>query len=203
MRAILKLVLVAGVVGLCAYADSIELYIAGGASLLVLPFLIARVDRRREEVIELVKSDRTMNVMPLPQPMPIDDDIEGKTVRAPMSMEQAHEMHARYAPSFDQQAAIARYEARHGSERPSAIPQHDPPSFDQGRYAQALEYANAFDAQLTNARRTAAYAVAVPRRMARGSYTPQQYRDEDKRSDQRGSSQWDEPKTLIGVKPAK
>jgi hypothetical protein len=116
-------------------------------------------------------------------------------------------MHSRYAPAFDQQAAIARYEARRGE--PDAVPEHngfvEDENFDQGRYAQALQYADAFEAQLSAQRRTAAYSVAQPRRMARGSYTPQQYRTADTRSD-RASSQpgeWDEPKTLIGVKPAK
>lgn len=117
-------------------------------------------------------------------------------------------MHARYAPYFDQQSALARYQAEHGEieeERPVAS-ENDPPStptFDQHRYAQALQYADAFEEQLTAKRRTAAYDVAQPQRMARGSYAPQQYRTA--RSDQRPPQDWD-AKTLVGVrsvKPAK
>jgi hypothetical protein len=196
MRAILKLILVGGVAVLFGYADSVELYAAGGGALLLLPFAIWRIDRRpRAVALPIANASATMTVMPLPRPAAVDDDIEGKTVRAPMSHQDAYDMHARYAPSFDQQVAIARYEAHQTKQ----VPEQDPPSFDQGRYAQALQYAEAFEAQLSVQRRTAAYSVAQPRRIARGSYTPQQYRAADTRSDQ----QWDEPKTLIGVKPIK
>jgi hypothetical protein len=211
MRAILKLILVAGVATLFGFADSIELYAAGGAALLLLPFAIWRIDRRAKPIqakpVEPFadKAAVTMNVMPLPRPLPVDDDIEGKTVRAPTAHEQAYEMHARYATAFDQQAAIGRYEARRGEPGEHAVPEQDPPSFDQRRYADALQYAEAFEAQLSKQRRTAAYQVAQPRRVARGSYTPQQYRNADARSDQQAPSRedWDDPKTLIGVKPAK
>lgn len=142
---------------------------------------------------------KTVHVIPLPSPVD-PGDIEGKTVRAPMSHEEAHEMHARYAPSFDQQLALNRHIEEHGDAVPEAVPEHDPPGFDQHRYATALQYADAFEAQLTQQRRTQAYQVAQPRRIARGSYTPQHYAGQ--RSDQ-PASQWDEPKTQLGVHPLK
>ncbi len=221
LRAILKLVAVGAVIAVFGVADSIELYAIGGGALLLLPFVIHRIDRprcdrraRQAVAIDEPKSraHTTLDVIPLPRPQATEDDIEGLTVRAPMSHEQAYEMHARYAPSFDQQSAIARYEAQrleapaYGADAiPEAVPEHDPPPmFDQGRYATALQYADAFEEQLTRTRRTAAYQVAQPRRIARGSYTPQQYRAVDTRSDQlaMSPSDWDE-KTLIGVHPMK
>ena len=221
LRAILKLVAVGAVITLCSVASSIELYAASGGAVLLLPFAVVLIGPRRKPQKTEAAARKTLDVIPLPSPqfvhgatpmpmestaMPMtvihDDDIEGKTVRAPMTSEQAYAMHARYAPSFDQQVAIARYEAR--QPEPTAIPQQDPPAFDQQRYAAALQYAQAFESQLMKARRTAAYEVA-PRRIARGSYTPLQYRAV--RSDQLDSlamspSDWDE-KTLLGVRPTK
>ena len=219
LRAILKLVAVGAVITLCSVASSIELYAASGAVLL-LPFAVVLIGPRRQAQKTEATARKTLDVIPLPTPqfvlgatpmpmestaMPMtvirdDDDIEGKTVRAPMTSEQAYEMHARYAPSFDRQVAIARYEARQPA--PAAAPEQQPPAFDQQRYAAALQYAQAFESQLMKARRTAAYEVA-PRRMARGSYTPLQ----SARSDQLDSlamspSDWDE-KTLLGVQPTK
>lgn len=219
MRAILKLVAVGAVIGMFGIADSIELYAIGGGLLLLMPFVVQRLDRRVAAPVAPAKPpphrhDVTMNVAPLPMPRPQpmegrpdDDDVEGKTVRAPMSHEEAYQMHARYAPSFDQQAAIARYEAKHGEVVwEDAVPEQDPPAFDQGRYAMALQYADAFEEQLTSRRRTAAYEVASPRRIARGSYTPQQYRaaSPPSRSDQpRATTQDWETRTLVGVRPVK
>jgi hypothetical protein len=222
MRAILKLIAVCWVIAVFGIADSIEappeaLYAAGGVLLLLLPFVIQRIDRRaiatppspRGEPA-FARESITLDVIPLPQPNAIEDDLEGKTVRAPMSHEEAYEMHARYAPYFDQQAALARYQAEHGEADVEATvaPEQAPasqPMFDQHRYAQALQYADAFEEQLTARRRTAAYEVAPPHRVARGSYTPRQYRAaHGVRSDQRpsNSSDW-ESKTLIGVRPVK
>jgi hypothetical protein len=192
---------------------------------LLLPFAIHAIGPRRKTAAP-AKAHKTLDVMPLPTPqfvaretpmpmvsmaMPMavttdDDDIEGKTMRAPMSNEEAYEMHARYAPAFDQQAAIARYRAQYGEDQHEpAAPQHDPAlAFDQRTYAAALEYANAFESQLMRTRRTAAYEVAAPRRIARGSFTPHQYQAVDRRSDQLAisPSDWD-AKTLIGVHPLK
>lgn len=203
LRAILKLIAVGAVIAVCGTADSPELYAAGGGALLVLPFAIHLLDRGRARVATGAPRQRTtLDVIPLPAPPTSADDPEGVTVRAPMSHEEAYEMHARYAPSFDQQLAIARYEAQHGGHQVVASAEHHPsPAFDQGRYAAALQYADAFEAQLSRTRRTAAYEVAAPRRMARGSVTPRTYRAVDMRSDQRPSD-WDD-KTLVGVPPHK
>jgi hypothetical protein len=211
MRAVLKLIAAGAVIAVCGVAQSIELYAVGGGMLLLLPFAIIATERKPAKP-EAITAATTLDVIPLPtpqppviarpQPMPAreDDDIEGKTVRAPMSLDEAYEMHARYAPAFDQQVAISRYQAKYGDDHePVLEPHHQPPSFDQGRYARALQYADAFDEQLTARRRTSAYEVAPPRRIARGSYTPQQYRRVDTRSDQRD---WD-AKTIVGVPPAK
>lgn len=186
LRALVKLTLVGGVVTLGGLASSVELFAASGAALLVLPFAVTLVDRKRAVRAE-------------PQPVELaapesPDDLEGLTVRAPMSSEEAYEMHARYAPTFDQQVAIARYEAKQ-----TPLPRDpDPETFDQERYAAALQYAMAFDAQLRQ-RRTAAYEVAPPRRMARGSVTPQQYRVIDK-SFATSPTDW-EDHTIVGVPP--
>ncbi len=204
LRAILKLVAVGGVVTLCGMASSDELYAASGGALLALPFAVVLIDRKKavraaSEPVDLARAHTTLDVMPLPAPES-PEDIEGLTVRAPMSNQEAYEMHARYAPNFDQQAAIARYEAQR-DEVLSQEAASDPASFDQGRYAAALQYAEAFDAQLRN-RRTAAYEVAPPRRMARGSVTPQRYRVIDKTF--ATSPDWEgEEKTIVGVPPAK
>lgn len=192
LRAILKLVAVGGVVALCGTADSTELYAAGGGALLAMPFAVALIDRRTEPPKRV-----TVDVVPLPAP----DDVEGVTVRAPMTSEEAYEMHARYATNFDQQAAIARYEAQHGLEfdpAPSAG------EFDQGAYATALQYADAFEAQLNRQRRTSAYQIAPPRRTARGSVAPQTYRAVDIRPRPVATtpSDWEE-RTLVGVHPLK
>lgn len=196
LRALLKLALVGGVVTLGGIATSPDLYAASGGALLVLPFAVARVDRKRAES----QPAHTLEMMPLPTPRESPDDPEGLTVRAPMSSEEAYEMHARYAPSFDQQVAIARYDAQ----RREPLPQDpDPVSFDQGRYAAALQYVDAFDAQLTRQRRTAAYEVAPPRRMARGSVTPQQYRAGDKAASFATSPTDWEDHTIVGVPPVK
>ncbi len=198
-----KLVLVGGVVTLCGTASSVERYAASGGALLALPFAVVWLDRKKpvrasSELVELANAHTTLDVLPLPAPES-PDDIEGLTVRAPRSNQEAYEMHARYAPTFDQQAAIARYEAQY-DEVPQD-PASDPASFDQGRYAAALQYAEAFDAQLTRGRRTAAYEVAPPRRMARGSVTPQTYRVLDK-SLATSPTDW-EDNTIVGVPPAK
>ncbi len=208
LRAILKLVAVGAVIAVFGVADSTELYAIGGVALLLLPFAIHRIDRRPRRTVPQSRAQITLDVIPLPAPLPTDqedEDIEGLTVRAPMSHQEAYEMHARYAPAFDQAAAIARYEAYQPGEL-EAVPEevHDPvPMFDQRRYATALQYADAFEEQLTRTRRTAAYQVAQPPRMARGSYTPQQYRRGETRSNQLAMSpDWDE-KTLVGVHPLK
>lgn len=194
LRAILKLALVGGVVTLGGLASSLELYVVSGGALLALPFAVALVDRKQAQQVELARP--TLEVLPLPAPES-PDDLEGLTVRAPMSSEEAYEMHARYAPNFDQQIAIARYDAK-----PAPLPpEPDPETFDQGRYAAALQYAEAFDAQLTQQRRTAAYEVAPPRRMARGSVTPQQYRAIDNvASFATSPTDW-EDRTIVGVPP--
>lgn len=208
LRAILKLIAVGAVVAVFCLADSIELYAIGGGALLLLPFVIHRIDQGARKAAVMTESHAhvTLDVIPLPAPHQTDDDIEGHTVRAPMSHEEAYEMHARYAPSFDQQAAIARYQAHQREDAvPEVVSEEDPlPMFDQRRYAAALQYADAFEEQLTHARRTSAYQVAKPRRVARGSYTPQQYRAVDTRSDQlaMSPSDWDE-KTLVGWTPNK
>ncbi len=153
----------------------------------------------------------TLHVIPLPPPVVIADDVEGLTVRAPLSHEEAYEMHARYAPAFDQQAAVNRYVERHGDEIAAspdevAVPQHDPPSFDQHRYANALQYADAFEQQLAaQRRRTQAYELAQPRgRIARGSYTPLQYKEPARqRSDQPSSATDFESRTIVGIPPRK
>jgi hypothetical protein len=215
MRAILKLIAVGAVIAVFGVADSIDLYAIGGGLLLLLPFAIYRIDPRAHVTslpaeAAFATAATTLDVIPLPRPLAaIEDDIEGKTVRAPMSHEEAYEMHARYSPYFDQQLALARYQAEHGDADVEAdeMPEQEPesqPMFDQHRYAQALKYADAFEEQLTARRRTAAYEVAPPRRVARGSYTPQQYRARNIRSDQRPSNSNDwESKTLVGVRPVK
>lgn len=200
LRAILKLVAVGSVVTVCGIADAPELYAAGGGGLLLLPFAVVLVDRKKAaavqaEPVDLAKAHTTLDVIPLPAPLS-PDDPEGLTVRAPMSSEEAHEMHARYAPSFDQQSAIARYEA---ALRDEPVPQPPTAEFDQGRYAAALQYVEAFDAQLNRQRRTAAYDVAPPRRTARGSVTPQTYRRIDK-AFATSPTDW-EDRTIVGVPP--
>jgi len=203
LRAILKLVAVSAVIVVCGSADSIELSAIGGGALVLLPFVVTRIDRiaqvDRPAQVLLVKAATTLDVIPLPRPVVArdhDDDVEGVTTRAPVSHEEAYEMHQRYAPGFDQQAAIARYCASHADQESTA---HQAHVFDQHRYAAALQYAQAFESQLAKSRRTSAYQVAPPRRMARGSVTPQRYRALDTRSDQRA---WDED-TLVGVHPLK
>lgn len=200
LRAILKLALVGGVATLGGMASSLDLYAASGGALLALPFAVTLVDRKKVRPdappVELART--TLEVLPLPAPES-PDDLEGLTVRAPMSSEEAYEMHARYAPNFDQQVAIARYDAKQAP----LPPEPDPEAFDQGRYAAALQYAEAFDAQLTRQRRTAAYEVAPPRRMARGSVTPQQYRAIDNvASFATSPTDW-EDRTIVGVAPPK
>jgi hypothetical protein len=195
LRAILKLVAVGGVVALCGTADSTELYAAGGGALLAMPFAVVLIDRKKQEAPKRV----TVDVIPLPAPAM--DDIEGATVRAPMTSEEAYEMHARYATNFDQQAAIARYEAQHGLEFDQPSPASE---FDQGAYATALQYADAFEAQLNRQRRTSAYQISPPRRTARGSVAPQTYRTVDIRPRPVATSRSDwEDKTLVGIHPLK
>jgi hypothetical protein len=198
-----------------------ELLLTGiaAAILLVTVTIWWMLRRRRRTKLEVKKAANTLDVIPLPappvlpprvaapKPLPsprviVDDDIEGRTVPAQMSSEEAYEMHARYAPAFDQQLAVARYVERHGDvDAPAG--ENDTPDFDQQRYLTALQYAEAFEHQLATQRRTQVYAaIAGPRRIARGSYTPQQYQAQTKRSDHSDPSQW-ENKTIVGVKPLK
>jgi len=214
MRVILNLLAVGAVAAalvVAGLAETMELYAIAGTLAVALPIALWAINRRprrrnanREAIARPTKAATTLDVIPLPTPYAaVDDDIEGKTVRAPMSQEEAHQMHARYAPAFDQQLAVSRYVAKHGDHE--ATPEHDPPSFDQRRYANALQYADAFEQQLAAHRRTQAYEVARPRRIARGSYTAQQYgdarderRDDRQRSDQQTALKDWETKTLIG-----
>jgi hypothetical protein len=196
------------------------LLIGTAAAILLLTITIWWVvGRRRRTRLDVRKAANTLDVIPLPAPpvlppqimapkprppapRPADDDVEGRTVPAQMTSEEAYEMHARYAPAFDQQLAVARYVERHGDVDVSAG-ESDAPDFDQQRYVNALQYAEAFEHQLAMQRRTQVYAaIAGPRRIARGSYTPQQYQAQTKRSDHADPSQWDN-KTLVGVKPVK
>src|SRR5512140_1067713 len=84
MRAIWKTLAVGAVIAVLGTADSIEMYAVGGALLLALPFVVWRIDRRRrvEEAV-VAKAATTLDVIPLPRPAALEDDIEGKTVRAP------------------------------------------------------------------------------------------------------------------------
>jgi hypothetical protein len=182
MRAIIKLIAVGAVVAMFAldgYVDiePASLAIGGATLLVVVAFAISRLDRRAP------KPRVTLRVLPIAQVT--DDDIEGKTVRAPTAAELAYQMHQRYAPAFDQQAALARHLERYGDER--YAPEHDhhadfdPHAYQQAQAAAASfdvepvtetdEYARMFDEQLLMPqRKTRAYEMP-PMRFARGSRT--------------------------------
>ena len=162
MRAICELLAVAGVVAILGLGERPEL-LGGGVLLLVV---IAVVLRRADQVrIEVNKTATTLEVRTLVAPLDLEQDLEGKTVPAPITPEAAYEMHQRYAPAFDQQLALAKHLERHGDERYAPAPNE--PSFDPERYARGRTYADAFDRQLER-RRTRRYEVVQPR-LARGS----------------------------------
>jgi hypothetical protein len=157
MRAIVKLMGVSAVIAICAVDSRVEFAIAGAVLLAIVAYGIYRLDRK-----------------PAVAAAPFDH--EGRTVRAPLTAKEAAELHARYALTFDQQAAILRHQERHGIERYEPMA-GDHPDFDQSRYQRAQSYARAFDAQLAARRMTRSYEVPTPNyAIARGSYTDGQYR---------------------------
>lgn len=170
MRAILKLIAIAGVVAVIGLGQRPELLAGGGLGLVAAAVLIRRWDRK---VIATAPRE-TVVVAALEPPLDLVEDLEGMTVPARMSEQDAYELHQRYAPNFDQQAAVQRHIERFGDER--YTPEQSLGGFDPERYMQARSYADAFDQQLAQARRTMKYEVPQPRtvvarvpRLARGS----------------------------------
>jgi hypothetical protein len=180
MRALFKLIAVSAVVGLFALERRFpeyptELAIAGASALALVAAAIFALDRKRQST----QPTQIINTPPArfatAHAAIGDDDVEGKTVRAPMSAREAMSMHARHAPVFDRELQMRKHEDQH-----AAWFEDDPQTaagFDQERYEQAQQYALAFDAQLSSYRRTRTYDVPTPRyEIARGSYTDGHYR---------------------------
>jgi hypothetical protein len=190
MRALFKLIAVSAVVGLFAlesrYPEYLaELAIAGASALALIAAAIYALDRKR-------RSTQPTQIVDVPPVRvvaahPAVDDVEGKTVRAPMSRAEAMSMHARHAPAFDRELQMQRHEGDH-----AGWFEDDPQtaaSFDQDRYEQAQQYAQAFDAQLSSYRRTRTYDVPTPHyEIARGSYTDGHYRAVLQRRTQPGAA---------------
>jgi hypothetical protein len=160
MRTIGKLIAVAAVVAILGLGQRIELLAGGALALVLVAVVIRSSDRKR-----VLRS--TIEVAALEAPIDLAEDLEGMTVPAKMSAEDAQALHDRYAPSFDQQLAITRHVDRYGDE--TYDPADSVTHYDPAAYAQARSYADAFDQQLARGRRTMLYDAPKPPKLARGS----------------------------------
>jgi hypothetical protein len=163
MRTIGKLLAVAAVVAILGLGQRIELLAGGALGLLIVAVLIARSDRSQRDR----RRRPTIEVAPLDVPRELAEDLEGMTVPAKMSAQDALELHQRYAPSFDQQLAVNRHIDQYGDETYDAA--DSATHYDPEAYAQARAYADLFDQQLSRGRRTMLYQAVKPPRLARGS----------------------------------